>query len=349
MAAGIASRYKPGRSKPLTSAATQRLRLQFRQGHDAHEPNARLGFVSSGVIMRWLIMLCRSTAVSAFMRTISTMPRGNRATAPVTSKAPTIMASRDGDFNGTGWESQILPWRPQTPPAQSQLDATTLPLDEELLWTPPPGRQKKRKLTRRLVFEADADDVNADVLDEQCRRVVSLVTNDGHPAVQQFTPRSTWLYKRWRGTVLQTTWPKAFIVMVFGSIFITLVRSWSCMLPGCNLDAWSLFTTPPPSHPVIARLLPLNAFWHIQLTLTTFIVTFFLQKAYDFWRISYKLSRSIQGRLQNINLMLATHCFRDGSGGYTRDSRTLLEDTARNIRLLHALFWAGIDDSLSAS
>ena len=84
------------------------------------------------------------------------------------------------------------------------------------------------------------------------------------------------------------------------------------------------------------------------MTLTTFIVTFFLGKAYDFWRISYKLGRSIQGRLQDINLMLATHCFRDAQGEYTPDSRSILEDTARHVRLLHGLFWAGIDDSLSS-
>ena len=39
--------------------------------------------------------------------------------------------------------------------------------------------------------------------------------------------------------------------------------------------------------------------------------------------------------------MLATHCFRNEQGDFTADSRSVLEDTARHIRLLHALFWAG--------
>jgi len=137
--------------------------------------------------------------------------------------------------------------------------------------------------------------------------------------------------------------------MLFGTLFITSARLGFPLIVGASEPcSWGLFTTPLATHPLVAVLLPLNAFWSMQVTLTTFIVTFFLGKAYDFWRISYKLGRSIQGRLQDINLMLATHCFRDAQGEYTPDSRSILEDTARHVRLLHGLFWAGIDDSLSS-
>jgi len=134
--------------------------------------------------------------------------------------------------------------------------------------------------------------------------------------------------------------------MAVAALLELCVRLWvSSTGLSCN---WPMFTTPKTCHPLVSRLLPVNVAWNLHVTLTTFILTFFLGKAYDYWRISYKLARSIQGRLQDIHLMLATHCFRDEAGDYTAESRSLLEDTARHTRLLHALFWAGIDDSLSS-
>ena len=46
-------------------------------------------------------------------------------------------------------------------------------------------------------------------------------------------------------------------------------------------------------------------------TLTTFILTFFLGQTYAYWRTSFGLGRSIQGRLHDINIQLATHARRE--------------------------------------
>ena len=212
------------------------------------------------------------------------------------------------------------------------------PVPTDLLWqTPRAGKRRQRH-----VYGEDDVDVDLEDLDEQVTRIVSLKAATG-PAVKQFSPQSLWLWHRWRDTVLEQTWLFAVCNMLFGTLFIASVRFG--VAEPCT---WPLFTTPLACHPLVAVLLPLNAFWSMQVTLTTFIVTFFLGKAYDFWRVSYKLGRSIQGRLQDINLMLATHCFRDESGDYTPESRSVLEDTARHVRLLHALFWVGIDNSLSS-
>jgi len=222
----------------------------------------------------------------------------------------------------------------------------TAPDPDELLWSAP---QPETQHGRRRVWADDdpVDDVDFELLDKQVMRIVSQVSAVG-PAVTQFAPDSLWLWSRWRNTVLEQTWQFLAGCMTLGTAFVAFVHLGTQLnlkwLPPCN---WPLLATPLATHPLVAALLPLNAVWSMQVTLTTFIVTFFLSKAYDYWRISYKLGRSIQGRLQDINLMLATHLFRDATGEFTPESRSVLEDTARHIRLLHALFWVGIDDSLS--
>ena len=49
----------------------------------------------------------------------------------------------------------------------------------------------------------------------------------------------------------------------------------------------------------------------------------------------------MQGRLNDIGILLASHAQRSKAGGtYTPESRALLEDVARYVRLYHMLFWA---------
>ena len=47
-----------------------------------------------------------------------------------------------------------------------------------------------------------------------------------------------------------------------------------------------------------------QTFWQQHATITTFIVTFFLSKAYEYWRAQLKLARGVQGRLQVLGSML---------------------------------------------
>jgi len=90
-----------------------------------------------------------------------------------------------------------------------------------------------------------------------------------------------------------------------------------------------------------------QTFWQQHATITTFIVTFFLSKAYEYWRAQLKLARGVQGGLQELNMLLTAHCLRTSTGDFTAESRQLLEETARNARLAHTLLWASIDDSLA--
>lgn len=76
------------------------------------------------------------------------------------------------------------------------------------------------------------------------------------------------------------------------------------------------------------------------MSLTTFILTFFVNQAYSFWQDMYGVARRIQGRLNDFHLLLATSSKRNPDGTYTRESEKLMNDVGAFSRLFHALLWA---------
>ena len=60
-----------------------------------------------------------------------------------------------------------------------------------------------------------------------------------------------------------------------------------------------------------------------------------------FWLATKGNIRKVQGRINDVGLLLATHSQRDELGHYSEQARDLLDDVARWSRLYHLLFWAG--------
>lgn len=87
--------------------------------------------------------------------------------------------------------------------------------------------------------------------------------------------------------------------------------------------------------------------WEYQLTVTTFILTFFLSHAYGYWQKVYNTTRGIQGRINDFCMLLVIGAQRgvegvdkEGPRGYSDASRVLVDRCTRLIRLSHTLFWA---------
>ena len=181
------------------------------------------------------------------------------------------------------------------------------------------------------------------VVDASIDRAVALSTED--EIILQFKPKARWLWRQMRGTVLEVTWGSCVVNMAVSTVVAATIRFG--LLSHVPAGTWPLFTAPDPTHPVIARLLCLNVLWSQLASLSTFIITFFLSQAYSYWRTQLGLVRSLQGRINDISFLTSTFAARDENGDYTPGARKVLDDTARNVRLLHILFWAGIDESLS--
>lgn len=103
---------------------------------------------------------------------------------------------------------------------------------------------------------------------------------------------------------------------------------------------WAVGMTPDANHPVVAKLLGLGKAWHYLMSITTFILTFFLSQAYAVWRKMETTGRIIQGRQNDIGLLLASTVERDEKGRYTPRAEALIDDVASYSRLFHAFAWA---------
>ena len=160
----------------------------------------------------------------------------------------------------------------------------------------------------------------------------------GGAIIRPYNPSRLWLWSRFTGTVLQHVARPTLLSMLWSVCFITFARH-RTFTPGSA--PWAGLGLPPDaSHPFIAKLQMVHTIWGYLQGLTTFILTFFLNQAFSFWREIYDFGRGIQGRLNDFHLILATTASRKRDGSYTPKSESLLEDVGQYSRLFHALFWA---------
>ncbi|KAL3918201.1 MAG: hypothetical protein SGARI_007526, partial [Bacillariaceae sp.] len=78
-----------------------------------------------------------------------------------------------------------------------------------------------------------------------------------------------------------------------------------------------------------------NTLWSYQVTLCTFVLTFFTAEAYKHWRAVYFTTRAIQGRINDVCLLLSV-----GAKRNEPDAQELVDRCTRLIKKSHAFFWA---------
>jgi Bestrophin, RFP-TM, chloride channel len=77
------------------------------------------------------------------------------------------------------------------------------------------------------------------------------------------------------------------------------------------------------------------------LTLTTFVVTFFVTHSHSFWSSMYKQSRTVQGGMNNIGILAASHTARDGDGvTYSKEGSSYLDEVSGFMRLFSPFLYA---------
>jgi len=94
-------------------------------------------------------------------------------------------------------------------------------------------------------------------LDEVISRAVQVGTT--HPIIPQF-PDASSVLQIWKGTIIEQVWPSVALSMLAPALLVLAFRSLSI---------------PDPSHPLTIPLNAVAAGWNYQLTLSTFVVTFF--------------------------------------------------------------------------
>ena len=158
-------------------------------------------------------------------------------------------------------------------------------------------------------------------------------THGWTPIIPQYKKHAAWAWQQWEGTIIERLWKNAAYNMLVPSVLLLASR-----LSDPTFSWWTL----PKNHRLAEPLLAIANGWNYLLTLATFVTTFFVGHSHDFWRKSYGLTRQVQCRLNDIGLLCATHGSRTPEGRLTDEASALLEVTARNLRLLHCLFYADV-------
>lgn len=156
--------------------------------------------------------------------------------------------------------------------------------------------------------------------------------------VCEYEPDGWWLWRQWRGTALSITYVPVIITILMTFALDRSVHYFS------DTD-WPLLGVPPENDPMIQQLSGLKTLWEYQLTLCTFILAFFTSQAYTHWKQVYFCTRALQGRINDVCMLLTMSAKRssnDGGSftGYDDEAQKLVEDCVRLIRLSHTFFWA---------
>lgn len=194
------------------------------------------------------------------------------------------------------------------------------------------GETFKSVLNNQLTTQIDDPEL-MNKIDQAINQVAGTKSLYGGDIIRTFKSPRIWLWKRWNGTVLQHSYRTVCLMMAISLVFIFITRR-------ITDPTWHLGLSPDKAHPFIARLEIIRKLWSYQMSLTTFILTFFVNQAFSFWQEVHGIARRIQGRLNDFHLLLAVSCSRKPDGSLTRESEQLMDDIGANSRLFHALFWA---------
>ena len=121
----------------------------------------------------------------------------------------------------------------------------------------------------------------------------------------------------------------------------SLMAAGLCTSVAVPHEDWALWTVPDPNDPLVAFLGNAANIWQFQLTVTTFVMTLFLNEAWSFRGSIYQLVWAIQGSCQDLCLLVTVNAQRSADGAsYTPAATALVQDVARYVRLSHTMFWA---------
>ena len=148
------------------------------------------------------------------------------------------------------------------------------------------------------------------------------------PIILQWSPQRRAIWSRWKGTVWQTTALPTFLLSCL-SLGLCLVAKQGFGMP-FNANAGRFFLA----------LQRLDRLWQMHLTVLTFFLAFYLNTAKSLFDSVLVATRQVQGRLNDMNLIAASHAKRDASGGMTPESKDLCDVLGRYTRLFVVLFYS---------
>ncbi|KAL7488569.1 hypothetical protein ACHAW6_014174 [Cyclotella cf. meneghiniana] len=201
----------------------------------------------------------------------------------------------------------------------------------------------------------------------------AMSQDSNRPIVTEYDPDGLWLWTQWKGTIREMTYTNVVIALLWALVVdlyayqhYTVYLIATAAVNGGDvaslLDSltWTSFEIPHSTDPIIEAFQNLNSLWEYQLSLTTFTLSFFVNHAYSHWRLTYFCTRAIQGRVNDLCMLVTLGAARsksygevdgvtgyqtkavngDGTDGSDKDAKKLVQDITRLLRMSHTLFWA---------
>lgn len=162
--------------------------------------------------------------------------------------------------------------------------------------------------------------------------------------VPAYQPERAWLWKQYAGSVLKISRETVLFAMLFSALFVISAK----FIANESFIWESGFLPPDRDNPLIQGLISVHTIWEIQKTLTTFVLTFFVNQSFLFWGSVYNSVREVQGKLSGFNLICVTNAKRAADGSLHLEAEEFLEDVGQCTRLFHVLFWASKAKRFSA-
>lgn len=157
--------------------------------------------------------------------------------------------------------------------------------------------------------------------------------------------------------IFQMTWKTSSIIMLWAFIVNLFVyHHYISEVAVGNDIAWYASEIRHMDDPWIEVLDSIAIFWDQSLSLGIFTLSFFVNQAYEYWKRVYNCSRAIQGRINDLSMLVTACAARseeygevNGTTGYQTktinsgkviDPQKLVSDVTRMLRMSHAFFWA---------
>ena len=203
----------------------------------------------------------------------------------------------------------------------------------------------KGEIFKNILNKPNDDLACMQEIDEVINQVSGTKAFYGGDIIPQYKPQRIWLWSQLSGTVVKislesTLWNMAFCVAII--FFAQQMTGVTNYLEHPTQFFWTAdgIVMPDKDLPLVQNISLVKKIWEFQRSLTTFVLTFFINQAYGFWKDVYTICRDIQKHLDGFFLLLSTNVKRNQDGTLTPESIQLLEDVGQYSRLFHVLFWA---------
>jgi len=165
--------------------------------------------------------------------------------------------------------------------------------------------------------------------------------------IPKYKPQRAWLWRQFTGTVIKISLNSILGNCLFCLTFTVLVEQ-SIGVADYHHPIEYFWTNtgevvlPDKDIPLVQNLFLINKIWSTLQTFTTFILAFFINRAFGFWQSVYSDCRKIQNNLDGYFMLLSANVKRNDDGTFPPESAEFLEDVGQYSRLFHSLYWASV-------